>query len=176
VGTIPGKREDSPWGPPVALLGAALPSTDGRPHDVSRSDPGQMPRLLRSSRWALRSSGRARRSPSCRRSASCCRKRTTWKPLRRRLEPRERRDGSASTVFCTRYPQKDWHWRARLRRPRPCDHGPDRPQHHLDRDRKVHLAREERRRSGIDGPVGGRWFPPWEVLVPNGSIGGPQRD
>jgi hypothetical protein len=96
----------------VALLGAALPSTDGRPHDVSRPDPGQMPRSLRSSRWALRSSGRAQRwSTSCRRSTSCCFNRTTGKHLRRRLESRERRYGSASTVFCARYPQKDWHRR-----------------------------------------------------------------
>jgi hypothetical protein len=39
VGTIPGKREYSPWEPPKALLGATWPSTGGRSRAVSR--PGR---------------------------------------------------------------------------------------------------------------------------------------
>lgn len=37
VGTIPGKREYSPWEPPVALLGATLPSMGGRSRDFMPS-------------------------------------------------------------------------------------------------------------------------------------------
>lgn len=37
--------------------------------------------------------------------------RTTGKRLRKRLGPKEHRNGSTSTVFCTQYLQTDWHQR-----------------------------------------------------------------
>lgn len=74
-------------------------------------------------------------------------------------------------VFCTQYQQERLASAARIRRPRRRAHGQDHPQHHLDGDRTLQHAREDRRRSGIDGPVGSR---PGTYWSPTAIMGGPK--
>lgn len=149
MGTSPGNGK-------IFSTGTTLPSTGGWPHDTSRPGSTDCPDCSGQEYAGHREALEVRCGlQPAHRSVGCCRQPATGKRLSKRFEPLRtslrlmpRRCSAGSIRRVTSAIGLDW-------RPFRSEHGPAHPQHHLKRNRKVHLAPEARYRSGLKG----RWRP-----------------